>query len=247
MLRQALHVLGFLSILPADMPADLSEIAGSMYLFPLAGALLGLLAGAALKLYASLLPPLIAAVLAYFSLLALTGLHHLDGLLDLGDALLVRGSKDRRIQAMHDTSTGAGGFAAGLLVTLLGIAAVAELTSSSGSAIAFFTVSETLAKTSMVLAASIGQAAFEGMGKVFIEGVRKSIWQLPVSLALASLVVTILTGVNGLPLLLIPLLTALIFNKASNALLGGLSGDVFGALNETTRATSMVVMLWMLS
>ncbi len=61
----------------------------------------------------------IAAAVAIAGLLLITGVHHFDGLLDLGDGLMAHGDREKRIRALTDRQVGAGGVAAGIAVTLL--------------------------------------------------------------------------------------------------------------------------------
>lgn len=245
MLKALFDAFRFLSIIPLGMPKSLEDVARNMYLFPVVGAVLGLLAGLFIDIISQGFPATISAAVGFFALLILTGFHHLDGLLDFGDALVYRGPKEKRIEIMHDAGIGVGGFAIGLFITLLGVLATYEFISKGGSIAAFFIVSETLAKTAMVFAAGLGAPAFKGSGSIFVEEVRKRRWQLPLSLALAGLVAWPFSKSLTPILLAVPLFSALCFVFASKRLIGGVSGDVFGALNESTRVLGMLVMIWM--
>jgi len=55
----------------------------------------------------------------------LRGFNHLDGLLDLGDALMIKGDRERKIKALKDVEIGSGGI--GLLLVYLSIQIVALL------------------------------------------------------------------------------------------------------------------------
>ncbi|RMF91577.1 MAG: adenosylcobinamide-GDP ribazoletransferase [Methanobacteriota archaeon] len=247
MKRAFLDLLGFLTVLPAGMPERLEDVAGRMYLFPVVGGLLGLLAGFSTRLFTLFLPTTISSALGFFVLLSLTGFHHLDGLLDFGDALLFRGPMDRRIEVLHDTTTGVGGFAIGGFVTGIGVLAAYEFTSAAGNPVILFAAAETMAKTALVMAAGLGDPAFEGMGSVFTGVLKKSRWQPLAAAIIAGLLTAPAFGLKALILLATSFFSALFFVLASKRLIGGVSGDVFGALNETTRTLSMLVMLWMLS
>jgi adenosylcobinamide-GDP ribazoletransferase len=246
MIRALLDLFGFLTILPAGMPKDLEEVARNMFLFPIVGAVLGFLGGASVLFFSLFLPVNISSTIGFFSLLILTGLHHLDGLLDFGDALVFRGTKERRREVIHDTSTGAGGFVAGFFVTATGILATYEFILAGGRVVVFFVVSESLAKLAMVVAAGFGRVAFDGMGSVFVKTLKKSRWQILLAFIIAGMIVIPLIGTTGSILLAVSVFSALVFVWASNMLIGGISGDVFGALNEVTRVLCMLVMLWML-
>jgi adenosylcobinamide-GDP ribazoletransferase len=245
MIKPLLNAFGFLSIIPVGMADSLEDVAKHMYLFPIVGAVLGLLGGLFLTLLLQFLPVSVSASLGFFFILALTGVHHLDGLLDFGDAFIFRGPRNRRIEILHDSATGVGGFAAGLFVILAGVFATIEFATEGGNIVLFFIVSEALAKLAMVLAASLGTSAFEGTGSVFVKTLKKSRWQVAVGAIITVLITWSFLGVSSIFLLLAPIISALIFVWTSKRLIGGVSGDVFGAVNEVTRLLVMLVILWM--
>jgi adenosylcobinamide-GDP ribazoletransferase len=246
MLKTLLNSFGFLSILPTGMPDSLEDVAKKMYLFPLIGAILGLIGGFLLLFFNSIFPPSISAALGFFTLLFLTGLHHMDGLLDFGDAVIFRGPREERIRVMHDSNIGAGGFVLGLFFISIGVVSTYEYIIAGGSPVTFFIVSEALAKLAMVFSGGLGEVAFDGSGSVFIRTLHKTRWQIIVSFILTLVILWGEGGNNLLILLSIPILMALIFSWISKKFIGGISGDVFGSINEVTRTVVMVVMVWML-
>ncbi|WP_394325417.1 adenosylcobinamide-GDP ribazoletransferase [Methanobrevibacter arboriphilus] len=50
------------------------------------------------------------------------GFHHLDGLIDIGDALMVHGTPEKKISVMRDSMIGTGGIALFFIVGILTIA-----------------------------------------------------------------------------------------------------------------------------
>ena len=101
-------LLAFFTVLPVATPgSSLEDAARRVYLLPLVGLLAGL-PGAGLLLLASLVPPEVAATLALAATLLVTGLHHTDGVMDVGDALIVQGSPARRREVLKDARAGAG-------------------------------------------------------------------------------------------------------------------------------------------
>ncbi len=246
MIKTFQSLFGFLTIVPVGMPEDLEGVAAKMYLFPVVGVFLGLIAGLFLSLSMGVLPFTLSAAASYFLMLGLTGFHHLDGLLDFGDSLLYRGDKKSRIDILHDINTGAGGFGLGSFVIVIGVMSTYEHILKGGNPIAFFVVSDSLAKLSMVLTAGFGNAAFRGMGSIFVERLKKERWQLLASTAVTCVILLVSLGDTGLLLLVLPFLTSLVMIWSGNRLIGGVSGDLFGAVSELTRMFSMVVLIWML-
>lgn len=72
-------------------------------------------------------PPLVAAALTVAVGLALTGLLHLDGLIDSADSLLAPMPCDRRLAVMCEPTIGAFGVVAAVAVCLLRFSASASL------------------------------------------------------------------------------------------------------------------------
>jgi len=100
------------------MEAMISIEVVSKYFFlcPLVGLVIGSVVGALGFASNIFLPDLISGFLVLASLQVLTGFHHLDGLLDLSDAAMVRGDSKRRLEVMHDMYTGAAAVGAGVIV-----------------------------------------------------------------------------------------------------------------------------------
>ena len=105
----------------------LTDCARNMWAFPLIGAFLGLLAGLFGWVAYQFLPGLVVGALALALLLWMTGLHHMDGLLDFGDGIMVHGSAERKIEVMHDQLTGAGAIGLTLMTYIITAFAFAEL------------------------------------------------------------------------------------------------------------------------
>src|SRR5919206_2820921 len=124
-------LLAYFTVLPVAAPVpSLEEAARKAYLLPFVGLLVGL-PGAALLLLASTIPAGVTATLALGVTLLAAGLHHTDGVLDVGDALMVRGSPARRLEVLKDHLTGAGAVGALFIVYGLSLAALTALAANS--------------------------------------------------------------------------------------------------------------------
>lgn len=131
-LRAPLAAITLLTVLPVPARAQrhlgAREVAASAPFFPLVGAALGLVAGGVAYLAAERAGAALGAAVAVVLLAALTGALHLDGLADSADALGARGgSRERRLEIMRDSSTGAYGTAAIAGWFVLMVTAIAAL------------------------------------------------------------------------------------------------------------------------
>jgi adenosylcobinamide-GDP ribazoletransferase len=91
------------------------------------GALIGSLLGGVWWGAERLWPPVVAAGLVVAADLALTGMLHLDGLMDTADGLLSQLSRERRLEVMQQSDVGAYGVAIAVVVIGLRFAALASM------------------------------------------------------------------------------------------------------------------------
>jgi adenosylcobinamide-GDP ribazoletransferase len=127
-LAAALTAVAFLTRLP--LPRGLAgpgALEASLAWFPLAGALVGSLAAAALGGAALLWPSPLPALAAVAMAVLVTGGFHEDGLADTADAFAAGGELERRLRVLADPRIGAVGAVVLVLVLLGRIAALAAL------------------------------------------------------------------------------------------------------------------------
>ncbi|MFC7044765.1 adenosylcobinamide-GDP ribazoletransferase [Halobacteriaceae archaeon GCM10025711] len=237
--------LGFLTRLPVGHDEGAWEaFRTAPAAFPVTGYVIGALV--ALPVVA----PVPAPVAAFGFLAAVylvTGVNHVDGLADLGDAAAVHGAGARR-DAMKDTTTGVGALAAvGLMLAGLALAGLALAGRPPLQAFAVVVAAEVGAKLGMAVLASFGHPAHEGMGAQLARNAPTD--ALPaVVLALPVALLSFPTLV-GATTLTVAVLASLAVGLWAQRWLGGVSGDVFGAANELARVAALHagVVAWTLS
>ncbi len=255
--------VGTLTVLRVSAPRAVTpQVAGrAMALAPLVGAALGLASAVVLDVVRittgshrpSTTVDLLAAALALATLAWLTRGLHLDGLADVADGLGVKGADDgvreRRLSVMRAPDIGAFGVVTVVLTLLVQTAALTECTVSG-----FGTVS-------LVVAAATGRLGIvwcctpstpsarpDGLGAAVSGSVRTS----------SAVVVTLLVLVGAVALGMIdddrgPRVSALLavsvllglgmtvlVRRRAVARLGGITGDVLGAVVELTTAAVLV-------
>ena len=166
MFKEIGSVFSFLTILPSSN-STLDEPAKYMYLFPVVGIVIGILVGGFGFGLSFLLDPILVSFLVVTSIAILTGIHHADGLADFADGLMVKGTKEKKLNAMKDLSTGSAGVVS-LVLYLIGLVVTISLTTGFDLFKAIL-ISEILAKFSMVLMASLGNSASVGSNSSFIQ------------------------------------------------------------------------------
>lgn len=246
-LKGVKNVAGFLTILPVGMDPDcLSEAAKHIYLFPLIGALIGLLAGGLGWLSLHVFPPLVVGMLVLGSIILLSGLNHTDGLLDFGDGIMAMGTPKRKIRVMHDQKVGTGGVVLGLIVFLTTVICIAEL--GPIYIIPALIIAETSAKFSIVVAAMAGKSAHKGMNTFFVNAMHDTYGGHRFLIALiASLVIALIfLRFMGPIIIAVGITAGLMMVEIARRHFNGVTGDVFGATNEITRMTCIIAILVMI-
>jgi adenosylcobinamide-GDP ribazoletransferase len=239
-------LLAFFTVLPVAAPgSSLEDAARRAYLLPLIGLLAGL-PGAGLLLLAFVAPPGVAATLALGAVLLAAGLHHTDGGMDVGDALMVRGSRARRREVLKDARTGAG--AVGALFVVYGppLAVLAAFAANSPvrAAVALL-AGEVAARSAMLLLLVFGRPATDDSSSAyFVRALRERRQRgaaLILALALPSLVALPLGPVALLVAFAAPATTLFALALANRAF-GGISGDLVGATGELARTLLLVAL-----
>lgn len=234
-------LLAFFTVFPVPGPS-LKDAARSSHLLPLVG-LFTAVPGVLLLLLANVLPSSVAATLALGGVLLAAGFHHADGVLDVGDALMVHGDAARRRSVLKDVRVGIGGIGALFLVYAPGVAALAALTEASPIRAAMFLVAgEVSARSAMLLMMVFGRPAERTSSSApFVAALLGPRRSLALALALLLPIPFLLpAGVAGILALLCVPLTATLGLRLSGRAFDGISGDSIGATGELTRTALLI-------
>ena len=240
--------LAFLTRLPVGhREGDWEAFRSRPATFPLVGLVVGALAAIPLLAADVLAAPTVA--LGYLlTVYAVVGIHNLDGVADLGDAIVVHGDLERRREVLKDTTTGVGALLAVSLTVAglaLGALGVAELSAIDAVGVAI--AAEIGARLGLAAMACFGTASHEGMGSQLTEAATPEKFVLPAALVLgAAVVLWPHPAAVAVPGALVGVALPWYWAKRN---LGGLSGDVFGAATEIGRVVGLHagVIAWTLS
>ena len=236
-------LLSFFTVLPVRA-ASLEEAAREVRLLPLIGLVTGL-PGAVLLLAAHIVPPGVSATLALGAVLLAAGLHHTDGVLDVGDAIMAQGSPDRRRDVLEDTRVGIGGLGALFLVYAPTVGALAALCAISPARAALALLAgEVAARSAMLLMLAFGEPADPRSSSVpFVRALSGPHRTPAVVVALLAPLPFLLATSALAPLAILAApLVALGALRISAAKFGGIGGDVVGATGEVSRAALLVLL-----
>ena len=224
--------LALLTRLPVRV-SDATRGARAAWAWPLAGAVLGGLAAlAGGGMLALGLPAPVAALGALAALVMLGGGLHEDGLADSADGIWGGWTVARRLEIMRDSRIGSYGVIA--LVLTLGLRAVALGLIFAGGALA--------GAAALIAAAMLSRAAMAGVMAALpparTDGLGRSQGRPPpatvlLAAALAGLGAVALTGWAGLVAAGAAALAALAVARLARARIGGQTGDILGAVQQT--------------
>ena len=237
MLKEIGSVFSFLTIIPTTN-SNLETIAKYMYIFPIVGILIGLMIGSFALGISLFLDPLIVALLVVAGLAIITGIHHTDGLADFADGLMTKGSKEKKLKAMKDVSTGTAGIVS-IVLYVVGLILALSLMHGYQLFTAIL-LSEILAKFAMVLQAALGNSAVTGSNSPFVQ-IMKDKKRLFLASAITIIPVIVLGGTVGAIAFAVIITITIFIVAISTKSFGGITGDVLGATNELARLSSIIV------
>ncbi len=238
---------GFLTIFPLGRKdSTMEEIGRSAYLFPLVGTVLGLLAASAAFLLMGKLPVYVVATLILGVLLYLTGLHHADGLLDLGDALLVKETTERKLEILKDRYRGVGSLTLFFFVLLLTIFSIGSLLQVMlpEEMIRILIGMEVAAKFTLLTVAYLGTPSHRGSGFYIVQGI-KPFGRYLFALLLTGIILYYLFQTTALYVLLFLGILSWYLVILGRAHFNGIGGDMLGASHEIGRLATLLIFLAM--
>lgn len=258
--------MSLLTSIPVKMDESFVETSARfMFLFPVIGILIGLFVGVyslfayyflsllfnflnlifffgSQNTFFAYLTKILASVVTIAFLLILTGLQHIDGLIDIGNALSIRKAsvEERKMIAHAWIVTRTGAFIAIIVsyCTLLLITLIKPETT-----IQSFIVAEASAKLAMVTCAWQGSSPQQGLGSIFIDSMRKKHGLYLFSLIISMTISALLLGLQGVLAVSFGIITAGLMIVLSKRVIGGVTGDTFGATNEIVRMIALFALV----
>ena len=206
--------------------------------FPLVGLVLGICYALAAWILVSVLGmrALTAALLLILPLL-LTGGLHADGFMDTADGVFSGRERERKLEIMKDSRVGSFGVVAFVLLMFLQFALLLDM--SPLLLVSAFFVMPIIGRMAMVLAVScFPYARADGMGKTFADMANRR------TVAIAAVTTSVLVipiGLLATLALVLGVVFTLLFCRWVSAILGGVTGDVYGAATVLTETIVLAV------
>lgn len=227
------RALGFLTPFGGATVPD----ARTMTWFPLVGALIGALLGGVWWAAQELWTPLVAAGLVVAADLAITGMLHLDGLVDSADGLVPQVPRARRLAIMAEPTVGAYGVVVAAVVLLLRWSALASMDAEVLLLAGIWCGSRTVMA---VAARALPYARAEGgLASAFTGGDWRTV-------GLAGLIAAVSLGAfahgrQSEVAVAVGMAAGAAVVELSRRRLGGFTGDVLGAAGVIAETVALVV------
>jgi len=233
----------FLTIFPLPGRRDktVENFGMSLPFFPLVGLLLGgILVGLNYGLTFILSLPVVYMLLIIV-LVIMTGAHHIDGLIDTFDGIVIGKTRERRLEIMVDNRVGAFGITAAILIIMLKYISLLSVPVALPALLLMPVLSRWLMVTMIFI---FPYARSAGMGLAFKQEAK---WYgLAIATAIALAAAVVLISWRGVVLMAALWLISVGIGSYFRTRLGGLTGDVYGALNEIAEALVplLFILVW---
>ena len=214
----------------------------SVKMLPFIGAIIGTLLGgtAYLMQHYAALPQHVLAVGLIVAEIFITGGLHCDGFMDTADGVFSGRPRERMLEIMKDSRVGAFGAMAFTLLMLTKYSLYLDI-AAEALPIACLAMSVGGKLGLVVAVTSFPYARPEGLGKMFFQ--HHDRYALPIASVLAFLLL-FPCGVKALGGALLACTAAVLVGHYVNKRLGGLTGDVYGAVNEVAQLAVLLVFLF---
>jgi adenosylcobinamide-GDP ribazoletransferase len=230
-----LAALSFFSRLPAQAPAKSFDLHQSAGAWPIAGLLVAIVPAALFWIAVETgVPSIVAALLAFAALAALTGGMHEDGLADTADGFAGGRTRDEKLEIMRDSRLGTFGALALFFSVLIRAASLAALIYAGAAAGAVAIVLVAAISRSMALWHWNATLPARSDGLAWAAG-RPDWMALAIGLLVGIIAAIVLLFMFGVVVLIGILLAALgigVFTALCVKKIGGHTGDTIGAAQQ---------------
>ncbi len=229
--------IGFLTVLPVA-PAGEARMGPARAWFPLVGlGLGGVLVGLDIAAREAL-PTLVVGAILVAVLLALTRAIHTEGFLDCCDGLFGGYTREDRLRILRDSHVGAFAVIGGAALLLLKWSALAGIPDDARTGL--LVVFPCLSRFGMLATmAAFPYVRERGLGTAFQEG--RGRWQVALGAVTAVVAAVLFLGGGGAILLGVAVVAALGLGRWMAGMLGGMTGDTYGAINEVGEVAVLVL------
>lgn len=232
----------FLTRVPVPGKHEFDEdlFARSMALSPLVGLIIGLISALILLPFHRSDLYYTGIVIVLVTEIIITGGLHFDGLADTCDGLFSNRPGKEMLKIMKDPRLGTNGALGIILVILLKLAIMLSLNREE----IIFTIIMMPAVSRMNILWSAGTSTYarkSGLGKSTID--HTGFREIALATGITAIPGYFFLGLNVIPAIALPALFAVLFARYASGKIGGITGDVLGAVIELSEAVYLASLL----
>ena len=237
--------IGMFSIIPPFKKVWCEKSAKHiMKMFPIIGFVIGLIwYGVSILLEKFNVPIMISSAILLSVPFILTGFLHLDGFMDMCDALLSRRPKEEKIRILKDSTVGAFSVISLVLVFFIEFSAINSILQerkNTAFLILIPVISRSLVAYFLITKKSIKESYF---GKLYKEGTGIVDKIILIGIYVIALIAGFfINHVLGISISLAMAIIAIILVKKAEKELGGVNGDVSGYIITLSELTALIIL-----
>ncbi len=229
-MKAFIAAIQFLTVFPVSCNCAQRDLGRSTFFFPLVGLFLGGVMVLVNRALSAVFPPVPVMVLIVIAMLAVSGGLHMDGLADTADGFFSARPRERILEIMKDSRTGAMGVMAIVSVFCLKIAALLSVPIGlRGSTLLLMPLAGRCAVVIEMAALPYARSG-GGLGRVFAEN--KSHLDVFYAVAILAIAGYWAMGRAGLAAAGSVVALTLVFSFWCRGKIGGFTGDTLGAACE---------------
>lgn len=224
--------------LPINVEWDTANLRRSLMWFGLVGAFIGVILAGAMTLFNRFdLIPAVSAIIILLIWIFITGGMHIDGISDMADGFFSMRDKEKTLEIMKDSHVGAFGVITIVFLLLIKFEMLKEFIIIEKS-VWLLILPPTIARIAAGLVLSFYETTKKsGLGYTFHSSDPRIFWTIGF---IVTLIISAILNIKSLIFIGITILASNLMALWAKKKIGGLNGDIYGAIVETVEVIGMV-------
>lgn len=224
--------------LPINVEWDTANLRRSLTWFGLVGAFIGVILAGAMTLFNRLdLIPAVVAIIILLIWIFITGGMHIDGISDMADGFFSMRDKEKTLEIMKDSHVGAFGVITIVFLLLIKFEMLKEFIIIEKN-VWLLILPPTIARIAAGIVLSFYETTKKsGLGYTFHSSDPRIFWAIGF---IVTLIISSILNIKSLIFIGIAILAANLMALWAKKKIGGLNGDIYGAIVETVEVMGMV-------
>lgn len=224
--------------LPINVEWDTANLRRSLMWFGLVGAFIGVILAGAMTLFNRFdLIPAVSAIIILLIWIFITGGMHIDGISDMADGFFSMRDKEKTLEIMKDSHVGAFGVITIVFLLLIKFEMLKEFIIIEKN-VWLLILPPTIARIAAGLVLSFYETTKKsGLGYTFHSSDPRIFWAIGF---IVTLIISSILNIKSLIFIGIAILVSNLMALWAKKKIGGLNGDIYGAIVETVEIIGMV-------